>query len=109
MLLSKADILRLRKKGFATTSFVRYDKNGYAFLRNREGCCVFFDENVGCCRVYLFRPGGCRVYPVIFDEEKGIVIDSLCKSHATISEKEKMLRGRRVIRLLRIIDGEAQK
>jgi Fe-S-cluster containining protein len=59
--------------------------------------------------VYLHRPSGCRVYPVIVGEEKSIILDAICKSRNTISAHEKKLKGRKVIRLLQIIDAEAHK
>ena len=107
MLLSKKDIERLEKKGFRKIQFVHYDKHGYAQLKNRDGYCVFYNPKKRQCNVYVDRPSGCRVYPVIFDEEKGVVLDSICESRSTITEKEKNLKGKRVVRLLEIIDGEA--
>jgi Fe-S-cluster containining protein len=109
MLLSQKDIKRLEKKGFSQNYFVHYDKQGYAQLKNREGYCVFYDLKNHQCSVYVDRPSGCRVYPVIFDEEKGVVLDSICQSRSTITEKEKNLKGKRVIKLLERIDSEAVK
>jgi len=107
MLLCQEDILRLEKKGFSKTYFVNYDNLGYAQIKNREGYCVFYDRKKRRCSVYTDRPSGCRVYPVILDEEKGIVLDKICGSRNTITEKEKKLRGKIVIRLLARIDEEA--
>lgn len=109
MLLSKKDIKRLEDRGYRKKQFVRYDKHGYALLRNREGYCVFYDQTKRQCSEYEFRPSGCRVYPVIVDEEKGIIIDSICESRDSITEQEKTVKGRRVIRLLEVIDAEATK
>jgi Fe-S-cluster containining protein len=107
MLLSKKDIKRLEHRGCPASRFVRYDKQGYATLKNQEGYCVFYDRKNRRCSMYADRPSGCRVYPVIVDEEKGIVLDTICKSRNTISDKEKALKGKRVIKLLEIIDSEA--
>ena len=107
MLLSERDITRLVKKGFSKNYFVKYDKQGYAQLKNREGYCVFYDPKKRQCNVYADRPSGCRVYPVILDEEKGIVLDDICGSRNTITEREKNIKGRKVIRLLERIDSEA--
>jgi len=107
MPLSKKDIKRLKDLGYRKKQFVRYDKNGYAILRNHEGYCVFYDRVTCRCKVYSSRPSGCRVYPVIVDEDNGIVIDSICEAANTITEQEKIVKGRRVIRLLEIIDAEA--
>jgi len=109
MLLSEKDISRLEKKGFSKTYFVKYDDQGYAQLKNRDGYCVFYDLEKCRCNVYDDRPSGCRVYPVILDEEKGIVLDDICNSRNTITEKEKKLKGKWVIRLLKRIDSEAAK
>ncbi len=108
MLLSLADIQRLERKGYRREFFVRFDKAGYAVLRNRREHCVFYDlENRGC-RVYADRPLGCRVYPVILDEKKGIVLDCLCNARSSITEQEKARKGRRVRKLLECIDAEAE-
>ena len=107
MLLSEKDISRLEKKGFSKTYFVKYDDQGYTQLKNRDGYCVFYDPEKCRCNVYNDRPSGCRVYPVILDEEKGIVLDDICNSRNTITEKEKKLKGKWVIRLLKRIDNEA--
>jgi Fe-S-cluster containining protein len=107
MLLSKKDIKRLEKLGFDQTQFVIYDKKGYATLKNREGYCVFYDLNQRKCSIYTNRPLGCRVYPVILDENTGIVFDNVCQSSMTISRSEKDLKGKRVVRLLEVIDAEA--
>ena len=107
MLLSQKDIIRLEKKGFSKKHFVKYNKRGYARLKNREGHCVFYNVEKRECEIYVDRPEGCRVYPVILDEEKGIVLDSICDSRNTISKLEKTVKGKRVIRLLERIDDEA--
>ena len=107
MLLSKKDIKRLEKIGFSKNLFVVFDKHGYAQLRNREGYCFFYDRLNHQCSVYVERPSGCRVYPVILDEDKGIILDSICESRKSITQSEKNLKSKRVIRLLEIIDSEA--
>jgi uncharacterized protein len=107
MLLSKKDIKRLEKKGFSQNIFVVFDKHGYAQLRNCEGYCFFYDRLNHQCSVYVDRPAGCRVYPVILDEDKGIILDNICDSIKSITQSEKNLKGKRVIRLLEIIDSEA--
>ena len=108
MLLSKQDILRLEKKGFPVESFVQFDNEGYAILRNRDGYCVFYNVKQRQCDVYADRPSGCRVYPVILDEDKGIVADHICRAKRTITEQEKIRKGKQVIKLLEKIDSEAE-
>jgi len=107
MLLSQKDIRRLEKRGFSKNYFAKFDRQGFAQLKNREGYCVFYDYKKCQCSVYLDRPSGCRVYPVILDEESGIVLDNICDSRNSISENEKKLKGKRVIKLLERIDNEA--
>lgn len=107
MLLSKKDIKRLERKGSHCLEFAKFDKQGYVQLKNRDGYCVFYDRNNRICSVYVDRPSGCRVYPVILDEDKGIVLDTICESRSSISEEEKQLKGKRVIRLLKVVDREA--
>jgi Fe-S-cluster containining protein len=109
MLLSKKDIARLEKKGFSQNQFVNFDNQGYAVLKNRDGYCVFYDLKNRQCSVYAYRPSGCKVYPVIVDEEIGIILDDICQSRNTITLPEKKLKGKRVIRLLEIIDAEASE
>jgi hypothetical protein len=109
MLLSEKDIDRLVKRGFNRDFFVRTNREGYAILRNRGGYCVFYDAQNNRCSVYIDRPSGCQVYPVIFDEEKGIVLDDICQSRNTITDAEKTVKGKRVIKLLQRIDREAEE
>jgi uncharacterized protein len=109
MLLSKKDITRLEERGFSQNYFVLYDKQGYAVLKNRDGYCVFYDLTKRQCSIYADRPAGCRVYPVIFDEDKGIVLDEICDCRNSIIKKEKDVKGKRVIKLLERIDSEALK
>jgi len=109
MLLSQNDITRLEKKGFSKNYFVKYDKQGYARLKNRKGHCVFYDPKKCQCSVYYDRPSGCRIYPVIFDEDRGVILDDICQCRSTITEKEKRWKGKRVIELLKRIDFEAQE
>jgi uncharacterized protein len=108
MMLSAEDITRLEKLGYSQDSFVRIDREGYALLRNRQGNCVFYNTQERRCEVYVSRPSGCRVYPVVCDEEKGIMVDSICHAQTTINEQEKARRGKRVTKLLEKIDSEAQ-
>jgi uncharacterized protein len=109
MLLSEDDIARLCKLGNIKESFVRFDPKGYALLKNRQGHCVFYNETEKCCNVYEARPLGCQLYPVIYDEEIGIVLDSICLAQNTIDEDEKAKKGKRVTELLDYIDREANK
>ncbi len=109
MLLSKKDINRLEKKGYIVRDFALFDKQGYATLKNRDGYCVLYDLDKRRCGVYAFRPSGCRVYPVIVDVDKGVVLDTICECRASINDQEKAVKGKRVVKLLEVIDAEAHE
>ncbi len=107
MLLSIEDINRLEGLGYRKEFFVLFDEEGYARLRNLDNRCVFYDVDHQRCTVYNCRPLGCRLYPVIYDEQKGIVLDSICRSRGHLNEKQIARKGRKVLRLLDRIDAEA--
>jgi Fe-S-cluster containining protein len=109
MLLSTEDVERLERKGYPRGFFVRFDRVGYAKLRNQQGHCVFYDVEKRKCKVHGDRPAGCRLYPVIYDEAKGIVVDTICHAQTTVSEKQKVKRGKKVLKLLGKIDAETKK
>ena len=109
MLLSTEDIERLERKGYSKEFFVRFDRAGYAKLRNQQDHCVFYDVEKRRCKVHADRPLGCRIYPVIYDEARGIVVDSICHAQSTVTEKQKAKRGKKVLKLLEKIDTEAKK
>jgi len=108
MLLSKRDIASIEKKGYTQSFFVDLAKDGYITLKNNQGHCVFYNLEKQQCNIYDERPIGCRVYPVIFDEEKGIVADTICSAHKTVTDQEKRHKGQKVISLLKLIDQEAK-
>ncbi len=108
MLLSAKDIERLERKGSDRDFFVRFNPEGYAVLRNYGGYCVFYDAEKRRCKVRAHRPLGCRIYPVIYDEDKGIIVDPICPSRGSVSEKQKAKRGKKVLKLLETIDAEAK-
>ncbi len=108
MLLSEEDVCRLEKKGYERSFFAFYDSKGYVTLKNYLGCCVFYDADKYQCRVRSVRPLGCRIYPVIYDEDKGIVVDKICPASADVDEKQRAKRGKKVKKLLERIDAEAE-
>jgi Fe-S-cluster containining protein len=109
MLLSLRDIERLERKGYNRNFFVRFDSEGYATLKNQCGYCVFYDTKKRRCKVRTHRPAGCRIYPVIFHENKGIIVDPICPSRDSVTEKQKAKEGQKVLKLLRTIDAEAKR
>jgi Fe-S-cluster containining protein len=109
MLLSEKDIGLLEKAGYTRKSFVRYEPQGCAQLRNNRGCCVFYDAEKHRCRVYRFRPLGCRIYPVIYSEEESVIVDDLCPMRDTVSETEMERKSKRLAKLLKTIDKESGK
>ncbi len=108
MLLSERDIKRLEQKGYGRDFFVHFDSEGYATLKNYREYCVFYDAEKRRCKVRAHRPLGCRIYPVIYDESKGIVVDVICPSRGSVTEKQKAKRGAKVLKLLDTIDAEAK-
>ena len=108
MLLSADDIERVERKGYDRDFFVRFDSEGYATLRNNRGYCVFYDAEKSRCKVRAHRPLGCRIYPVIYDENKGITVDTICPSRNSVTDKQKARRGKKVLKLLETIDAEAK-
>jgi hypothetical protein len=109
MMLSNADVERLEKAGYNKQKFMRYDRQGFAKLKNSHGACVFYDSEKRRCRIYRYRPSGCRTYPVVYSEKEGVVVDELCPMKNNISKKELENKGKKVIRLIQIIDGEATR
>ena len=95
------------KAGYKGESFVRYDRHGYAMLRNRGGHCVFYDVERRWCKIYESRPLGCHVYPVVYTEENVAVVDELCPMCRTVSKMELRKKGEKVGELLRRIELEA--
>lgn len=108
MLLSNEDIKRLERVGCTRRKFVRYDRHGFARLRNHQGFCVFYDVVKHGCEVYEHRPFGCRIYPVLYSEQEGIAVDDLCPMKDTLTARELRRKGKEVVRLLQKIDIEAK-
>jgi len=107
MMLSNADIKRLEKRGYNKQKFARYDRLGFARLKNHEGFCTFYNAEKLRCTIYKHRPLGCRIYPVICSEQEGIVVDNLCPMKNTVSETERKRKGKKVTGLLKTIDNES--
>ena len=107
MLLSNSDIKRIEGLGYNRQKFVRYDKRGFARLKNRNSFCIFYDVEKNRCKIYLNRPIGCRIYPVIYSEQEGILLDDLCPMKNSISKIEQKQEGKKLIKLLQDIDNEA--
>jgi hypothetical protein len=109
MLLSLGDIKRLERVGHDRQEFVRFNKQGFAQLRNSRGYCVFYQAERHNCRVYSHRPLGCRSYPIIYSEEEGVIVDDLCPLAATVSQSEIESKAEKLKKLLQRIDAEAGK
>ncbi|MGD0028908.1 MAG: YkgJ family cysteine cluster protein [Candidatus Bathyarchaeia archaeon] len=107
MMLSNADVERLEKVGYNKQKFMRYDRHGFARMKNCRGLCIFYDTENRRCKAYRHRPSGCQIYPVIYSEKEGIIVDELCPMKNTISKIELRTKGKKVMKLLQIIDSEA--
>jgi Fe-S-cluster containining protein len=109
MLLSRADIRLLEKTGHDKKKFVRFNRQGFAQLRNSRGHCVFYQTDKHRCEVYSHRPLGCRIYPVIYSEEEGAIVDDLCPLAETVSKREIKSKTDKLRSLLQRIDSETGK
>jgi len=109
MQLSKADIRLLEKAGYNREKFVRFNRQGFAQLRNSRGYCVFYQTAKHRCKAYKHRPLGCRIYPIIYSEEEGVIVDDLCPLAGTVSKKEIESKAEKLTRLLQKIDSETRK
>ena len=75
MMLTIEDVKRIEELGYHD---FYYEKDGYLFLKNEQGKCVFLDDK-GLCKIYENRPEGCKFYPFIYDPyEDKIVRDVDC-------------------------------
>ena len=103
-----ASFINIEKESFALE--YTYTSNGRVSIRSGEdGYCVFYDAENKRCKVRAHRPLGCRIYPVIYDEDKGIIVDHICPSRGSVTEKQKAKRGEKVLKLLKTIDAEAKR
>ena len=104
MPLLREDVERLEELGLKRENFA-VESEGFFRLRNVGGYCVFYDTGSGRCKVYDARPLGCRLYPLVFDEERGVLLDPECPLAGFFSEECSELEGallllRRVLRSL---------
>ncbi|TFG15040.1 YkgJ family cysteine cluster protein [Candidatus Thorarchaeota archaeon] len=89
MTLTMADINRIRRLGYDPDDFMKIAEDGFAELRNIDGCCYFYDVESASCKVYQHRPEGCRYYPIVYDMAlEKCVVDNECPSGSTISQDE---------------------
>ncbi|RLE72468.1 MAG: YkgJ family cysteine cluster protein [Thermoprotei archaeon] len=95
MILLRSDIERIKSLGYDESFFVR-EIYGYKVLKNANGHCVFYNPLTKKCRIYPARPIGCRLYPIIYDEERGVTVDSYCPLANTVT-KDELRRASRII------------
>jgi uncharacterized protein len=105
MELSSDDIRRLEGAGYHRNQFSVL--NNYEIrLMNVDGWCYFYSLDKRKCRVYGKRPLGCRLYPVVYSDDKGVMVDKLCPMGHTVSKRESRTKGSVLRKLLRKIDEE---
>jgi len=87
MPLTKRDIGRIKRLGFAEEYFV--DRRGrIPRLKNVDGHCVFLNPMMNSCTIYPDRPEGCRLYPLMYEEKSDrVMVDPLCPKASTIPQK----------------------
>lgn len=109
MELSSKDIKRLEEMGYHRREFTVDGQDGVTRLRNVKGWCYFYDAGESKCRIYTNRPLGCCIYPIMYlIDDHTIIIDKLCPMGASVSERELRRKGRILIKLLRVIDSDAE-
>ena len=89
MILTRRDIDRIESLGYK--GFYRYRK-GFYRLVNVNGNCIFLNPETNKCTIYSERPIGCRTYPLIYNEERGAILDEECPLSSTISCRD-LLKG----------------
>ena len=104
MELSSEDIKRLEGNGYRVGEFVIID-DGVTRIRNVNGYCFFYSRAGKKCLAYDKRPWGCYIYPVIYMENEGAIVDTLCPMGYTISKRELRTKGKKLNKLLKKIDN----
>ncbi len=66
--LSRKDIERIKKAGYKEEDFVYRDNFGNAYMKEKNGYCIFLRRNKEgkwktSCLIYGIRPRVCREYP----------------------------------------------
>jgi Fe-S-cluster containining protein len=95
MILTRSDITRLEKRGYKGFYTKR---GGFYRLININGKCVFLEPSNECL-VYEDRPAGCRGYPLVYDEERGVVLDEECPLASSVSCVD-LVRGVDLVRVV---------
>jgi len=108
MILSEDDIRRIESLGYRREEFCEY-RDGFYRLKNVDGHCVFLDVESGRCKIYRHRPTGCRTYPVIYDPDRGFLIDPECPAGLTMSKREFAAKKRVLKSLLRALGIEVRE
>jgi len=81
MILTHIDIIKLKEKGYEEFYTKR---GGFYRLVNINGKCIFLKPG-NYCAIYEYRPLGCRAYPLIYDEERGVILDSECPLASSVN------------------------
>ncbi|MEZ0345281.1 MAG: YkgJ family cysteine cluster protein [Infirmifilum sp.] len=103
MILLEEDVQRLKSLGLNLDA-VAERRGGFLRLKNVDGRCVFYDEANGHCRIYEHRPLGCRLYPLVFDEDRGVVLDEDCPLAREFAQRrEELAKG--ILELERLLKG----
>ena len=91
MMLTEEDVKRIESLGYRD---FYYEKEGFLYLKNIDGRCVFLNKD-GLCKIYPFRPEGCKFYPFIYDPyEDRIIRDVDCPyRNEFILEKPQQLKN----------------
>ncbi len=99
MILLGSDLKRLSRY-YKVEDFAIFDGRFWR-LKNLNGRCVFLDLNGKRCRIYEMRPLGCRLYPVVWDPERGVIVDKECPMRHTVTADEVFLKAKILLRAMR--------
>lgn len=99
MILFSSDLKRLSCY-YRVEDFAFFDGRFWR-LKNLDGRCVFLDLDGKKCKIYEMRPLGCRLYPVVWDPERGAIVDEECPMRHTVTADEVLLKAKILLRAMR--------
>ena len=108
MILLGEDVERIsRSLGIPADSFAEL-RGGFLRLKNINRACALLERDSGKCLAYNVRPAGCRVYPLIYNDEKGVMLDDDCPLRNIWLNNPKELRKgfKELLKILRKIEVE---
>ena len=87
VVLSEEDIDRIVSLGYPLEYFTEV-RNGFYYLKNYGGRCVFYDPDSRKCRIYEYRPLTCRLYPIVYEDKKVFIDEVHCPGAKNLEEED---------------------